>query len=223
LPEKEELVKTALASRPDLLSQQATLDVNDLQIQNALNTLKPQFNLQASYQTYGRGGPGYSRSGLGGTSVFVPGSAWDAMTQMMGFNYNTFSFGLTLNLPLRDRANSANLADAVVNKKVSALRERSIQQQIRQDVLTALTNVENSRASVKLAQIALDFAQKRADADKLRYDLGVINLFYLLSSQNDLTVAQSNVVNQAVTYRRNLLTLQQRLGTILKDKGIVLQ
>lgn len=223
MPEKESLVQTAMANRPDLLSQQATVDVNDLQIKNAINNLKPLFNLTGSYQTYGRGGPGYSRSGLGGDPVYIPGSAIDAMSQMFGFNYNTFSFGLTLNLPLRDRANTANLSDAVVNKKVSALRQRSIEQQVRQDVLTALTNVENSRASVKLAQIALDFAQKRADADKLRYDLGVINLFFLLATQNDLTVAQSNVVNQAVTYRRNLLTLQQRLGTILKDKGIVVQ
>ena len=33
----------------------------------------------------------------------------------------------------------------------------------------------------------------------------------------------SNLVDQFVQYRRNVLNLQQRLGTLLADKGVVLQ
>jgi outer membrane protein TolC len=141
---------------------------------------------------------------------------------MFGFNYNTFSFGVQLQLPLRDRNAAANLADAVVNKKLAALRERSLEQQIRQEVLNAITNVESSREGVRLAQIAVDYARKRAEADQKRYDLGVINIFFLLSAQNDLATAQSNLVNQTVNYKRNLLVLQQRLGTLLEERGIVI-
>ncbi len=215
--EKEQLVQKAMENRPDLKATKLSVDITDLQIKNALNSLKPLLNLNASYQTYGRGGPGYL---LGQHVPGGPGNAWD---QMFGFDYNTWNFGLTLNLPLRDRANSANLADAAVNKRLAALRERSLQQQVRQDVLNAITSVESSREGVRLAQIAVDYAQKRADADQKRYDLGVINIFFLLSAQNDLTTAQSNLVNQTVNYKRNLLTLQQRLGTLLDDRGIVIQ
>ena len=142
---------------------------------------------------------------------------------MFDFSYNTWAMGVTLNLPLRDRRASADLADSVVNKKLNTLRQRSVEQQVRQEVLNAITQVENSRASVRLAQVALDYALKRAEADQKRYDLGVINIFFLLSAQNDLTQAQSNLVNQTVQYRRNLLTLQQRVGTLPEDKGIVIQ
>ncbi len=218
--DKEKLVSLALTRRPDLKSNLANLEVNDLQIRSAREGLKPVLNLSAFYQTFGRGGPGYTRDV---PPIFVPGGPGDAWSQMFGFNYSTYNFQLTLNLPLRDHTASANLADAVVNKRLTALRERSIEQQVRQDVLTAITNVESSREGVKLALIAFDYAKKRADADQKRYDLGVINIFFLLSAQNDLTVAQSNVVNQTVTYRRNVLTLQQRLGTLLEDKGIVIQ
>jgi len=220
LYDREQLVRTALENRPDIKAQKIALDVNDLQIKNALNSIKPLFNLTGSYQTFGRGGPGYTR--IGGAPVFVPGNAWDAWSMMFGFNYNTFSFGLQLQLPLRDRAGSANLADAVVNKRLAALRERSLEQQIRQEVLNAITNVESSREGVRLAQIAVDYAQKRVEADQKRYDLGVINIFFLLSAQNDLATAQSNLVNQTVNYRRNLLILQQRLGTLFDDRGIVI-
>jgi len=220
LYDREQLVRTALENRPDIKAQKIALDVNDLQIRNALNSIKPLFNLTGSYQTFGRGGPGFTR--VGGAPVFVPGNAWDAWSMMFGFNYNTFSFGLQLQLPLRDRAGSANLADAVVNKRLAALRERSLEQQIRQEVLNAITNVESSREGVRLAQIAVDYARKRVEADQKRYDLGVINIFFLLSAQNDLATAQSNLVNQTVNYRRNLLILQQRLGTLFDDRGIVI-
>lgn len=218
--DREKLVRLALDNRPDLKAQRTALDVNDLQIQNALNSIKPVLNLTGSYQTFGRGGPGFSR--LSGTPIFVPGGPLDAWSMMFGFNYNTYQFGLQLQLPLRDRSASANLADAVVNKKLTALRERSLEQQIRQEVLNAITNVESSREGVRLAQIAVDYAQKRVEADQKRYDLGVINIFFLLSAQNDLANAQSNLVNQTVNYKRNLLILQQRLGTLLEDRGIVL-
>jgi outer membrane protein TolC len=220
-PDTETAIQTAMTNRPDLKAARTALDINDLQIQNALNAVKPLLNLQGSYQTYGRGGPGYIRQVT--PPLFVPGGPGDAWGQMFGFDYNTFAFSLNLNLPLRDRAGAANLADATVNKRLNALRERSLEQQIRNEVLTAINQVENSKASVRLAQVALDYAQKRADADQKRYDLGVINIFFLLSAQNDLTTAQSNLVNQTVQYRRNALTLQQRLGTLLQSRGIVIQ
>jgi outer membrane protein TolC len=215
--DREKMVTMALDRRPDLRAQQLTKQVNELNIQSALNLLKPNLNATGYYQTYGRGGPGYVRN------VFVPGSPIDAFNMMGRFDYPTYNFGVTLNLPLRDHTASANLADAVVNQRLAALRERTIQQTVRQDVLTAVTNVEASREGVKQALIVRDYSRKRAEADQKRYDLGVINIFYLLASQNDLTTAESNVVTQVVTYRRNVLTLQQRLGTLLDDKGIVVQ
>ena len=91
---------------------------------------------------------------------------------------------------------------------------------MRLDVLTAINQVENSRASVDLAKIAADFAQKRVDADQKRYELGTITLFFLLDSQNALTQAQSDLVTQSVQYRRNLLNLYRRSGTLLTERGI---
>ncbi|MCL4844069.1 MAG: TolC family protein [Bryobacteraceae bacterium] len=222
-----EMVDLAKQNRPDLMSLRTSLEVNDLQIESAMNQLKPQLNFQGTYSTTGRGGtarlrpgqPGYPAGSTG--VVIIPGGLGDAFNQW--FNFNTFAFSLNLQLPLRDRAASAGLADAVVNKRLNAMRERNIEQQLRQEVLNAITQVESSREGVKLARIALEFAEKRVEADQKRYDLGVIQIFFLLSAQTDLTQAQSNLVNQTVQYKRNLLVLQQRLGTLLEDKGLVLQ
>jgi outer membrane protein TolC len=219
--ERDKLVDLALQSRPDLVNIRVAGEVNNLQIRSAVESLKPQLNLSASYTTSGIGGTYYPTTS--GSAAPAPGGITDAFGQMFGFGYPTWQFSLSLNLPLRDRAGAANLADAVAGKRINLLTQRTTEQQIRQDVLTAVTQLESSRASVKLAQIAVDYAVKRVDADQQRYDLGVITVFFLLSSQTDLTTARSNLVDQFVQYRRNVLNLQQRLGTLLADKGIVVQ
>lgn len=216
----QSLVTTALDRRPDLKQTRTNSEVSDLQIKSAMNGLKPLLNFSGQYSTTGRGGNQFVRN-TDQPVIILPGGFRDTFSQW--FDFNTYSFSLQLNLPLRDRAASATLADAVVNKRLSALRERGIEQQIRQEVLNAITQVESSREGVRLANIALDFAQKRVEADQKRYDLGVITIFFLLSAQTDLTQAQSNLVNQTIQHKRNMLTLQQRLGTLLEERGIVLQ
>jgi outer membrane protein TolC len=218
--DKEKLVDLALHARPDLANIRVSGEVAELQIRSAVENLKPQLNLSGTYTTSGIGGTYYPTT-AGATPI--PGGITDAFGQMFGFGYPTWQFSLSLNLPLRDRAGAANLADSVTSKRINLLTERTTEQQIRQDVLTAVTQLESSRAGVKLAQIAVDYSIKRVDADQQRYDLGDITMFILLSSQTDLTTARSNLVAQIILYRRNVLNLQQRLGTLLADKGIIVQ
>jgi outer membrane protein TolC len=225
--DRETLVQQALVNRPDLKNIQTGIEVNNLQIRNAVEALKPLLNLSASYTTTGSGGRYIpSTTAADGSTIFlppVPGGITDAFGQMFGFSYPTWQFSLTLQLPLRDRAGAANLADAVVAKRINMLNQRTSEQQIRQDVLTAVTEVESSREGVKLAKIAVDFARKRVEADQKRYELGAITVFFLLSGQTDLATAESNLVSQIIQHRRDLLNLQQRLGTLLADRGIVVQ
>src|SRR5690606_11446251 len=125
--------------------------------------------------------------------------------------------------PIRDRQAIANYADATVQKRMDTLQVRRIEQQARLDVLNAISQVENSRASVELARIAAEFAEKRVEGDQKRYDLGTITLFFLLASQADLQRARSELVNNSVQYRRNVLNLLQRTGLLLDERGIVIK
>jgi len=142
---------------------------------------------------------------------------------VFGFTYPVYGFGLTLTLPIRDRNAAANLADAVVQKRMDALKVRSTQETLRLQVLNAISLVEQSRESVRIAKIARDLAQKRVEADQQRYELGVITLFFVLDSQNAFVLAESNLVTQTISYKRNVLNLLQRTGELLDERGIVLQ
>jgi outer membrane protein TolC len=217
--DKEALVAEAIAIRPDLRATRQELNVEDnLALKQAGNLLRPNLALIGSYTTQGRGGPEFRQQRL-----IAPGGPLDALSQMFGFNFPIFGATLQLNLPIRDRAAAAGFSDALVAKRVDLMQERQLQQQIRLEVSQAISQVENSRASVEIARIAADLAQKRVDAEQKRYDLGVTQLFFVLQAQQDLTQAQSELVNNSVQYRRNLLNLLLRTGKLLTERNVVIQ
>ncbi|MCL4854429.1 MAG: TolC family protein, partial [Bryobacteraceae bacterium] len=226
----ENAVEKALRFRQDLKATVQGLDINDLQIKQSNNQLLPDLALTGSYTSTGRGGIFYDRTDVfteaGAASQIVqviPGGFGDAMSQVFGFGYPIYSFGLRLTLPIRDRAASANLADAMVNKRLTALRARSLEQQIRQEVLNAVSQVESSKASVDLSKVQLQLAQQTLDAENKKYELGTNTIFFVLDAQQQLVQARSQLVQQTVQYRRNLLNLLQRTGELLDERGIAVR
>ncbi|MEP7363732.1 MAG: TolC family protein, partial [Acidobacteriota bacterium] len=227
--DKEQVIEIAMQKRPDLRAALSNIDVDELQIKQAKNSLLPDFSLNGLYTSSGRGGLFYQRTnvftGDGTQSTVVnviPGGFGDALSQTFNFTYPTYGLGVSLRLPIRDRRAQADFADATVSRRLDALRARTTEQNIRLDVLNAVNQVENSRASVKLAQVRLDFSQKRVEAEQKRYDLGVTTIFFVIQAQNDLVSAQADLVQQSVQYRRNLLNLERVTGQLLETRGVVI-
>jgi outer membrane protein len=228
--DKEATVEQALRQRPDLKATLQNLDIDDLNFRTAKNSLLPDLSLTGNYQSTGVGGPFAQRqnvfAGDGTQSTIVnviPGGLGDAVSQVFGFNYPIYGFGLTLRFPIRDRRAAADLADAMVSKRLNTLRVRNTEQAIRQEVLNAITQVESSRQSVKLAQVSLDFSQKRRDAEEKKYNLGVTTIFFVLEADNALTRSKADLVTQSVQYQRNLLNLLRVTGQLLDERGVVVQ
>lgn len=222
----EMAVERALRYRPDLKGAVQRLDVDDLSIKSAANLLKPDFRLTGGYTSQGRGGTFFQRTNVFGQQTLIsqtPGGYGDALDQLFGFNFPIYSFGLQLTLPIRNRAGQADLADALIRKKQDALTTRSIEQQVRLDVLNAVNQVEASKASVRLATVFRDLALKQLDAEQKKYELGTSQLFFVLQFGQNLITAESQLVSESVNYRRNLLNLIRMTGELLDERGVVIQ
>jgi len=215
----EKEVRKGLAARPDLKSAMQDLDIDDLGIKLAKNELLPDLELTGSYSTQGLGGIYYPTIGEPG----IPGGFGDALTQMFGFGSPVYSFGLTLRLPIKNHQASADMADALVTKKQHTLNVRTVRQQVRLDVLTAVSQVESSKDAMKLSVVAQDFSRKYMEAERKKYELGNSTIFLVLQAQNALVTAESSVVQNAVGYRRNLMNLLLRTGDLLEARGIAVQ
>ena len=222
----EKEVQKAIATRPDLKSAMQDLDIDDLGIRQAKNGLLPDLELTGSYSTQGLGGIFYPPSGNPGVLPApspVPGGLGDALSQMFGFGYPMYSFGLTLRLPIKSHQASADMADSLVAKKRDTLNVRTVRQQVRLDVLTAVSQVESSKDAMKLAVVAQDFSRKYMEAEQKKYELGNSTIFFVLQAQGALVTAESSVVQNSVGYRRNLMNLLLRTGDLLEARGIAVR
>lgn len=227
-PEAE--VAKAVATRPDVHSAVQSLDVDELNIRQAKNEFLPNLSLTGSYSSQGVGGIFYQRSNVFDTSgnasqivTAIPGGFGDALTQMFGFGYPVYSFGLNLSLPIRSHQAAADMADALVQKKRDTLTIRTVQQQVRLSVLNAISSVNSSKEALKLAVSAKDFAQKYLDAENQKYQLGAEPMQFVLQAQTQLQQAESAVVQNEVGLRRNLLNLLTQTGELLDERGIVVR
>ena len=219
--DREKSVEKALRLRPEIRSINEELQTDDLVLRQQTNLLRPDFSLRGTYISTGRGGQFFQR--VGPNTTIIPGGFGDALGQLFGFGFPVYSFGLNLRMPIRDRAAAANYADAVVAKRQDIFARRSTEQNVRQQVLNAVSQVESSKASVKLAGVARDFAQKQLDAEQKKYDLGTSVIFFVLDAQTRLVNAEAALVNQTVLYRRNLLTFLRVTGELLDERGIKVQ
>jgi len=219
----EEEVARALRNRPELEQVRRVLQIDDFNIRGATNDMRPDLSVRANYSSQGRGGNFFDRSGLGGSIVdIIPGGFPEALDQLFQFRFPTYGFGLTLQLPLRNRQAAADLANASIQKKRDLYTLRSNEQGVRLDVVQAVAGVELAKAAVEQATVALGFAQQRLDAEQKKYDLGVNTAFFVLQAQNDLVDAEAQVLAQAIAYRRSILTLLRSTGELLRSRGIAL-
>jgi outer membrane protein TolC len=211
----EQAIARAMANRPDLKSAVQNLDVDELAIASARNGLLPNLSLSLNY----------SAQGIGGNFLPTdsPGGLPDAISQMFSFGYPGYGFGINLILPIKSHAASADMADAVSNRKRDTLTVRTTEQGIRLDILNAVVNLQGSVEQLKLAKLARDFAQKNLDAENKKYELGTEINQNVILAQNALVQAESNVVVNQIGLRRNLLTVLTKTGELLDERGIVVQ
>jgi outer membrane protein len=226
--DREAAVQTALGNSPALKAAMQRIDVDDLQIHSAKNGLLPNLSFGAQYTTNGLGGlfdPNRTSllgSGAGALAL-IPGGVTDALGQMFGFGYPTYQASLTLQLPIRSRAASATMANALVQKKQDSLTVRNQQQNVRLQVLNAVTSLEGAKEQLKLAITQRDFAKLNEEAEQEKYKLGTDINQNVVLAQQALAQAELGVVNAQISLRRSQLNLLTQTGELLDKRGIVVK
>lgn len=222
--EPEETLRKALALRPEIRQRRKNLEIDDYNIKRFTNAQRPDLSVNATYSATGLGGNLYENSILGGgaSQLLSAGGFPTAMNQLFQFAFPTYSVGLTLDLPLRNRRAAVDLANSLIQKKRDMYELRSIEQDIRLEVLNAITGVELSKAAIQQATVALDYSQKRLDAEQKKYDLGVSTAFIVLDAQDDLVQSQADLLQESIGYRQAMVTLLQSTGELLEARGIQL-
>src|SRR6185312_12757413 len=207
-------IASAISKRPELEAARQQLANDDTSIYIADNELKPQLDLTGGYTSNGIGG-NVVDSSSGVPVVVSRGGLLDALSQVGGFGFPTYSMGVRLNVPIRNRTAEADLGSAMVSKRTDLYQLRSRQQQISEQVRDAVHQLEQSKLSLAAAATARDLAQKSLEAEQRKYQLGAETIFFVLDAQNVLEQTEQSYVQAQVGLQLALAALDHATGNLL--------
>jgi len=219
----EEAIRIALENRPEMRQLELELQNRDIDVAYARNQLLPQLNITASYTHNGVGGVETLRSGFGPDAPIAainPGGLGDAFSQLFRNDFRGYSVGFTLEIPLSNRAQQAEHARAVTEKRIAENRIAATAQQIALEVRNAVTEVEMNQARIEAAEKARELAERRLDAEQKKFELGASTIRFVLEEQRNVAQAQTNEIAAIVNYTKALVDYERSIGMTLKNHNI---
>ncbi|HSQ34382.1 MAG TPA: TolC family protein, partial [Candidatus Binatia bacterium] len=219
-----EVLRQALANRPDYLNSAISLASRDLELGYARNQLLPALNLNFRYWSPGLAGTQIlyqDNNPLTGEVIgIVPGAVADAFKNAMEFNFKNWALYLSLDIPLSSIVSRGALAAAKMVRREARLRRLDLERQIALEVSTAARAVATSFQRIQATGYARELADKKLAAEEKRQAAGLSTSYIVLQFQRDLTQAVSTELRALCDYSLALARLEKIAGTGLQAKGI---
>jgi outer membrane protein len=209
----------ALTNRPELEASQQQLAADALSIRLAHNNLRPDLELSGYYAPTGLGGNSYDVNTIPPT-LLSTGGLGDSLNQLFGFKYPTYYAQLTLQLPIKNHAAEANLADAVVSQKNDQYRQARTAQGVTLEVKNAVHLLEAAKVSLQAAKVSEDLARKSLQAEQRKYQLGGSTIFFVLDAQTQLANAEFALAQAQTNYQTAVAAVDHATGKLLEHHQV---
>ncbi len=218
MPAKEEampindLVADAVKNRVEIQQTDINLESDNIDLVGIKNSLKPTLQVFAEVTNNGL-------SGLGNVPGFSGGYG-TLLGEIFRRNYPNYSAGLSLNIPLRNRAAQSDYTTSLINIRQNELARQKQLNQVRVDVQNAVIGVQQARVRYDAAVEARKLSQATFDADKKKYDLGAGTPYQVVQDQRDLSSAESSEAQAMANYSHARIAFDQALGRTLEVNHI---
>jgi len=218
-------VADADASRPEIAEASARIARSAIDEEVARSRVLPQLDLVGAYT--GRGLAGSKNPGVSApfpVSINVP----PALDGGLGRSYGTLfdnrfpdaSIGLSLGIPIGNRAARS---DAVIARSARVQAEAGlaqVRQRVEVEVLNAVAALRSAAQRVEAARAGREAAETLLRAENDRFAAGTTTPFFVLTRQNDLTLARIAEVAALTDHRKARSELARAKGTILQERNI---
>jgi len=230
----QDLVSKALDSRPDLAQSRIQIDNAQIALAGTRNALLPTLNATGDFRSNALVGaqntlvgPVSPATGLPTPATiadpFFIGGYGSVLAQLFGRSFPTYSVGLSLNIPLRNRAAQANVATASLNLRQNQLLVQRQMNQIRVDVKNAMIALDQARAQYQAAVKGRVLQEQTLDADQKKLALGATTVYQVIQDQRDLTTAAAAEVTAQAAYAGARVQLDVSTGSTLANNNVVLE
>jgi len=229
VPEKEpvapvqDLITDALAHRPELA--QAKIDLTNREINNraARNGMRPVVDLVAWYGSSALAGMQNPNNFNLPVNAFPPTGLGDSFSNLFGTNYPDYAVGVSVNIPIRNRAAQATQIRSELEYRQAQMRMQQVENQIRVQVVNAQFTVQQNRARVDAATKGRVLALESLSAEQKKYALGASTTYNVMTAQRDLSTAESNLITAMAAYEQSKVAMDTATGLLLTNLGIELQ
>ncbi len=241
----QDLIADALRHRADLVESRVQLNTTEISNKAVRNALLPTLDLFAYYGGAGLGGSqnptnlcanqplveqsqgfcaGPNEASTPPGQTFIPISPTTTyggtLNQLINSTAPDKGVGVTLNIPIRNRAAQAVQIRSELEYQQAQMRLQQIENQISIEVRNAQFGVEQNRASVTSAQAAVDYAKQSLDAEQKKYQFGTSTTTAVLQTQSALATAESTLMSAMAAYEKSRVELDRATGVTLDHAGI---
>ena len=206
-------LQQAMGKRPELEAARQSLANDDTSIRLAHNNLLPDLRVNGNYS-------GNGLNNLATAQGVAAGGFGDSLNQLFGFGYPSYGFGLTLNLPVKNRSGQAALGNALISRGRDLYTERQIKEQITYDVSNAVHQLEEAKINIAASKESVDLARKTMAAEQRKYELGTGQIFLVLEAQTELAAAEQGLLQAEVSYRLAVAAVDYSTGNLLEPYGV---
>jgi outer membrane protein TolC len=186
------------------------LESAEYNVDYARNQLLPNFDLVAAYGTTGIGGTLITRDGLGGPIIStVPGGFGDAISDVFGRDFPTWTLGVNFAYPIFNRQAGAAAARARISRDQNQASVKRLEIQITSEVRSAARAVETNFKRVESTRAARVLQVRRLDAETKKFGAGMSTNFLVTQSQRDLAVAEVAELRAVADYRKSIVNFER--------------
>jgi outer membrane protein TolC len=138
----------------------------------------------------------------------VQRSFGDALRDVFGNDFKTWSVQLQISYPLGTSTADAGLASARLEREQETNGIRELEIQVTADVRNAGRQVSTSQQRVEATRQAREFAERRLEAEQKRVTVGLSTTFQLFQAQRDLDTAKQRELQSLIDYNRALVNFE---------------
>src|SRR3989475_3087995 len=213
VPELNTALAAAFEERPDLRIAKQDLANQDISARFTNDALAPNVNVFSLYAGAGLAGDHLNASAGAGQSLFQGFSA----------QFPEYASGVSLVMPLRNRAAQADNLRARLEQQQLQVSEQRLRQQVELEVRQAMVNLTQGRAQVEAANEALKLAGQVLGAGQTEFESGGSTTYNVILRQRDVAAAREAQISASATYAKALVELHRSTGGTLKENGIELR
>jgi outer membrane protein len=220
--EIDDAVRTAFRNRPELRELQSRVIRQDVEIESALDRVRPQVDLVAAY----------SGRGLAGTrnddaiEPFGPIVIADEINGGFGRSLRSLdefpdaSLGVSFVIPIGNTAAKQDVAIARAVRRQAEASVNSLRQRIALEVRNAIASLTSAEQRIESARAAREAAEVQLQAERDRFEAGTTNMFFIITRQNELASAELAESIARIDARRAETELARATGTLLEQRSI---